>query len=160
MSITNFIKHDARGFDVPEEMSIEDREKLCSSTFQFISASWMDGAGNKHTLNTHDFSVHVLPDRSGLICLETPKSVKDRYVGRSGAIILNEDGSVRYRLKVPIELLGYEVPPDSVCYFAWVEYSEARNQYGLTAVITYAGEYYFELDYLAGKFLWGKPIRF
>lgn len=160
MAVTNFIEHDARGFDVPEEMSIEEREKFCPPTFQFISVSWMDSIGNTHTLNTHDLSVRVLPDRSGLICLETPKSVKGRYVGRSGAFILNEDGSVRCGLKVPVELLDYEVPPDSICYFAWVEYSEERNRYGLTAVIANAGEYYFELDYHTGKFLWGNPIRF
>ena len=35
-----------------------------------------------------------------------------------------------------------------------------EGQFGVIAWIEYAGDFYFELDYHEGKFLWGKEIRF
>lgn len=34
------------------------------------------------------------------------------------------------------------------------------GKYGVRAWVEFAGEYYFELDWHAGQFLWGKEVRF
>jgi len=34
-----------------------------------------------------------------------------------------------------------------------------EGHFGVTAWVEHAGQYYFELDYHSGQFLWGRPIR-
>ena len=160
MPIIDFVELDERGFDVPESIPLEEYGGRFPLPLKIERVGWCDSSRKLHELDAKELLIRVLPDRSGLICLETPKSIKGRYVGQSGAFVLNEDASLRYRLQVPAELANRDVSTDSVRYFVWVEHSKERNQYGLTAVIADAGEYYFELDYHTGRFLSGTEIRF
>lgn len=168
MSIKNFIEHDARGLDIPEDKPfnpfdpLDERSKFYPGVMQICRVSWLDRKNVQHEIDTSDFFVRVLPDRSGLICVESHKSTsKYRDSKITGAFVLNEDGSLRYRLEVPVELTNRDIPPDASRSFAWIEQKESGDsQYGLTARIEYAGQYYFELDYRTGKFLWGRAIRF
>ena len=34
-----------------------------------------------------------------------------------------------------------------------------KGEFGVSAWVEHAGQYYFELNYHAGQFLWGKEIR-
>ena len=96
--------------------------------------------------------VRILPDSSGLICFEDNRDTDNCYV-------LDAYGKERYRLVVPWELTPYEVPPTAKRWFRGPS-THPNGQYGVTAWIEYAGDFYFELDYHAGRFLWGKEIRF
>lgn len=159
MSIHNFVEHDIRGFDIPEHLSVEDQEKLCPGPFRIHRISWTDSNGHKHTFDSTNLYARVLPDRSGIIFLERPDSTGAHQIRQHcGAIILNEDGSERCRLEVPIELIQKDVSPTTSRYFAWIE--QSASNFGVTAIIDDAGEFYFELDYNSCRFLWGRAIRF
>lgn len=96
--------------------------------------------------------VKVLPDASGLICFEGGFRDDNCYV-------LDAYGEFRYRLTVPCELTKYEVPMEAKRWFRGLG-SCLGGQYGVFAWIECAGDFYFELDYHTGRFLWGKEIRF
>ncbi|WP_201313833.1 hypothetical protein [Dyella sp. EPa41] len=96
--------------------------------------------------------INVLPDASGFICFEDDRDTDNCYV-------LDAYGKERYRLRVPWELTPYDVPPGAKMWFRNVG-THMDGQYGVTAWIEYAGDFYFELDYHEGRFLWGKEIRF
>ncbi|MBZ0134557.1 MAG: hypothetical protein K8D98_01390, partial [Rhodanobacter sp.] len=96
--------------------------------------------------------VWILPDASGLICFEDYRQNDNCYV-------LDVYGEFRYRLTVPCELIKYDVPAESKRWFRNVG-DYLGGGYGVSAWIESAGDFYFELDYHAGRFLWGKEIRF
>ncbi|HET6553642.1 MAG TPA: hypothetical protein VFG49_08900, partial [Dyella sp.] len=93
-----------------------------------------------------------LPDSSGFICFEAVFKPDNCYV-------LDAYGKERYRLRVPWELTAYDVPSGAKMWFRNVS-THPDGQFGVTAWIEYAGDFYFELDYHEGRFLWGKEIRF
>lgn len=93
-----------------------------------------------------------LPDASGFICFESGFKSNNCYV-------LDAHGRERYRLSVPWELTPYNVPSGSKMWFRGVD-THCDGKFGVGAWIEYAGDFYFELDYRAGRFLWGKEIRF
>jgi len=97
-------------------------------------------------------NVWVLPDDSGLICFEGERSKDNCYV-------LDAYGSERCRLRVPWELTPYDVPSTAKMWFRNIGV-HPDGEFGVTAWIEYAGDFYFELDYREGRFLWGKEIRF
>jgi hypothetical protein len=94
----------------------------------------------------------VLPDSSGLICFESGFTP-------DGCYVLDAYGKERYTLTVPWELTPYEVPAGAKMWFRNVG-THPDGQFGVTAWIEYAGDFYFELDYHKGCFLWAKEIRF
>ena len=116
--------------------------------------------GDRHALDTYDpdfndipLSVNLLPDAMGLICIEP------RYDRHDNCYVVDGYGKCKYRLTVPWRLTGYEVPPGAQMWFRNMG-THREGQFGVTAWIEYAGDFYFELDYHEGKFLWGKKIRF
>lgn len=159
MTITDFTKHDKRGFDIPESMPLAEYSKHFPLPLEIVRVSWRDSHLDRHEIDAKDIFVAILPDREGLMCLETPRSVGGSYRGYTGAFVLNENASLRYKLGVPIELTNRDLLPDVVRYFSWIEYSKNYGRYGLVAVIAGAGTYYFELDYHTGQFLWGREIK-
>lgn len=93
-----------------------------------------------------------LPDSSGFICFEAEFKPDNCYV-------LDVYGKERYRLRVPWELTPYEVPSGAKMWFRNVG-THMDGQFGVTAWVEHAGDFYFELDYHEGRFLWGREIRF
>ena len=109
--------------------------------------------------------VHELPDASGFIGFE--KDWKP-----DNCLLFDAYGKERMRLTVPWELTGRQIPKDAVMTFKNVSapcinpQDGKVGQFGVSAYIEgsgsggYAeGDWYFELDYHTGKFLWGKEIR-
>jgi hypothetical protein len=97
-------------------------------------------------------SWHELPDASGFICFERGFKPDNCYV-------LDAYGKERYRLRVPWDLTPYDVPPGAKMWFRNVG-THMDGQFGVTAWVEHAGDFYFELDYHEGRFLWGREIRF
>lgn len=93
-----------------------------------------------------------LPDSSGFICFYDNLS-------NDNCSLLDVYGRERFRLAVPCELTPYEVPPGAEMWFRNIG-THPNGQFGVTAWIEYVGDFYFELDYRGGRFLWGKEIRF
>jgi hypothetical protein len=158
--ITCFVKHDSRGFDIAESVPLEEYHSRFPIPLSIESISWIDSKNKSHTMDTRDLFVRVLPDRSGLLCLENPMGKHKRFKYPARAFVINEDESLRYELMVPVEMTNRLISPLGKHYFGWVETKDNEGKYGLTASIEGAGQFYFELDYHTGKFLWGKEIRF
>lgn len=103
---------------------------------------------------------HVLPDHTGFICFE--KDWKP-----DNCLLLDAYGKERMRLTVPWELTIQKDPRSASPPTSFANISgpyinpanEQPGQFGVTAWVEHAGKYYFELDFQAGKFLWGREIR-
>jgi hypothetical protein len=144
-----------------DDLSIEEKSKVMASRGRsnLVSVTWQY-RGNGYEICTSDpsfngipLSVNALPDASGLLCVE-PK-----YDRRDNCYVLDACGKERYRLSVPWELTNYDVPTDAKMWFRSAG-AHSEGKFGLTAWVEYAGDFYFELDYHNGRFLWGKEIRF
>jgi hypothetical protein len=111
-------------------------------------------------------SFKLLPDSSGFLRFESGWDRADN------CLLLDAYGKERMRLTVPWELTGREISKDAVMCFKNVSepyinpMDGKQGQFGVSAYIEgsgsggYAeGDWYFELDYHTGKFLWGKEIR-
>lgn len=111
-------------------------------------------------------SINLLPDSSGFLRFESGWDRPDN------CLLLDAYGKERMRLTVPWELTELDIPKDVAMCFKNVSspYINPKNgkqgQFGVSAWIEgsgsggYAeGDWYFELDYHTGKFLWGKEIR-
>jgi hypothetical protein len=161
MPITDFVMYDRRGFSVSDFVPLTDYGKHFPVPLEIVQVSWRDSQQRFHELDTRNLSVDVLPDKSGLMCLEKRPSIKGRYTGKKGAFVLNEDASLRYKLKIPVDLIDRDVPPDADRYFCYSEYLEKYGKsYRLIAEISTVGRYYFELDYHTGQFLGVWPMRY
>jgi len=117
------------------------------------SYSWyVDGSYIKVSVDISRVRWRELPDESGFICFES------EFV-ENNCVVLDAYGVERYRLKVPLELTPYDVPPEAKRWFRGPS-THPDGKYGVIAWIEYAGDFYFELDYHEGRFLWGKEIRY
>jgi hypothetical protein len=115
--------------------------------------------GEKITIKNDDWIYSkLLPDANGFIAFENTK----RY---DNCLLLDAYGKERMRLCVPWQMTGATNP-------AAQEASEFDNisepythpntlQKGTFGVTGWVGEakFYFELDYVAGQFLWCRQIR-
>lgn len=106
-------------------------------------------------------SLYLCPDSSGFLCFE------------GGCIpnnctLLDAYGKERMRLAVPWHLTTANNPDSNAPPTCFVGISEPyinpadgkKGEFGVKAWVEFAGEYYFELDWRTGQFLWGKEIRF
>ncbi|WP_201313834.1 hypothetical protein [Dyella sp. EPa41] len=147
--ISNFTLHNARGESVLSSKLIRWALKA-QRPFNVASYSWT--VDDKLLSHIRDSFWEELPDSSGFICFESNFKSDNCYV-------LDAYGKERYRLRVPWELTPYDIPAGAKMWFRNVG-AHMDGQYGVTAWIEYAGDFYFELDYHEGRFLWGKEIRF
>ena len=125
--------------------------------------SWMVADVQYEKLNFPPrFSLHELPDASGLIEFERAEPSQP-----NNCLLLNAYGKERKRLTVPWELTKPQNPesakPPTSFSLPSAPYINPNNgksgTFGITAWVEYAGKYYFELDYHRGEFLWGREIR-
>lgn len=161
MQVLNFVEHDERGFSVPESLPLEQYQQKFPLPLKIESVSWEDPVSGPHSIKAKKLSVRILPDRSGLICIENPNVKSGRYVGKYGAFILNADSSVRHRLSVPTELISdiENMSSNSAQFFLWMEPSESEGHCRLVGVVTGVGEFRFDLNYVSGKFLAAHETR-
>lgn len=147
--VSNFTLHNARGESLlPSELF--DWSSRSSCPFNVSSYSWVvDGV--LHSQIASSFW-RELPDATGFICFE-PRFEQDN------CCVIDAYAQQRYRLTVPWELTPYDVPSDAKMWFRNIG-THSDGKFGVTAWIEYAGDFYFELDYHRGSFLWGKEIRF
>lgn len=114
--------------------------------------SWTIDGEHKELETGALLNVVELPDSSGFICFESQRDTENCYV-------LDAYGCQRYRLTVPWQLTRYDVPKEARRWFRGPS-THPDGRFGVTAWIEYAGDFYFELNYQAGSFLWGKEIRY
>lgn len=103
-----------------------------------------------------------LPDWSGLIMVDS------RNVPNN-AVLLDPCGEVLRGLRVPWEMVSKDEPEE--CYFVrvardgtgWNEATGEEGRFGLEARLCWSpwvyGDFYFELDWHRGEFLWRSPLR-
>ena len=111
-------------------------------------------------LNINNDDLRLLPDSSGfLLCEEAKRS--------DNLVLLDAYGHERLRLSVPWQMTG-STNPDSGKYptrfigktTPWENPATGEpGHFGVLAWVEYAGDYYFELDYRNGKFLWSKRLE-
>lgn len=123
--------------------------------------TWMVGDERISAQVDAEKSLHVLPDASGFICFA-------RGNVPNNCTLLDAYGKERMRLTVPWQLTTANNPASNApptCFAGLSSpYINPANgkigQFGVKAWVELGGEYYFELDWHTGKFLWGKEIRF
>ena len=129
-------------------------------TFDATGYSWYVGE-QKVRLVGKDLYLCLLPDSSGFICFE-----RDQFP--NNCTLLDAYGKERMRLTVPWQLTtannpASNAPPTSFAGISQPYINPAdgkKGQFGVKAWVEFAGEYYFELHWRTGQFLWGKEIRF
>ena len=132
--------------------------------FNTTKYSWIV-AGKEFEADSKTGSWWVLPDSSGFVCFE-------RSFTPDNCVLLDAYGKERIRLKVPWELTGRDISEDAKMFFVNISgpfdnpTTGEKGTFGVSACIESADDYffiatdyYFELDYHAGKFLWAKDIR-
>lgn len=153
--VSHFTMHDALGHSVLRSKWLDwvEKNKGPGKFGAVTHYSWMvEGEEIRASIDIGKVLWHELPDASGFICFESGFASNNCYV-------LDIYGKQRYRLTVPWELTGYEVPHGAKMWFRSVG-EHINGKFGVTAWIEYAGDFYFELNYHEGRFLWGKEIRF
>jgi hypothetical protein len=107
-------------------------------------------------------SFHLLPDNNGFLRFESGWDRTDN------CLLLDAYGKERMRLTVPWQLTAANYPASNAPPTSFWGISEPdinpadgkKGEFGVKAWVELAGEYYFELDWRTGQFLWGKEIRF
>lgn len=164
--IENLTRHYADGFQLKDSTPIRELAHLMKNRAHGVQVrlTW-ECEGNNFELNIPtqkvdelSLSVSLLPDASGLICFAGKLEADNAY-------ILDPYGRMRYGLRVPYELTGLDIPQDNEMWFRNIA-THKDGKFGVSAWIEgsgsggYAeGDWYFELDYHTGKFLWGREIR-
>lgn len=105
--------------------------------------------------------LHLLPDASGFISFETAHVPNN-------CTLLDAYGKKRMRLTVPWQLTTANNPASNAPPTSFWGISEPYENpadgkpgvFGVKAWVEFGGEYYFELDWRMGQFLWGKEVRF
>jgi hypothetical protein len=106
-------------------------------------------------------NIHVLPDATGFVCFE-------RGDVPNNCALLDIYGKERMRLTVPWQLTTANNPESNAPPTCFVGLSDPyinpadgkKGAFGVKAWVEFGGEYYFELDWHTGEFLWGREIRF
>lgn len=179
--VVGLTRHYADGLTVSDDLPLDQKIKVMAGRkpSPLVRVTWMcDSKPFELNIKLRDgkalMSVSKLPDSSGLICFE------DRYA-EDNCLLLDVYGNERMRLTVPWELTGNEgIPPEmrqhgkpkpKKMWFIGLAtpWSHPKTgepgKLGVTAHLEYGEgpydyhDYYFELDWQTGDFLWGRPIR-
>jgi hypothetical protein len=164
-SIENFTLYNDRGQSVRMANLLDWRDPLNPDNDVFgpvCAYSWTI-KGTRHELvdKAGSLCLRELPYASGFICLE-------RQHIPNNCTLLDAYGKERMRLTVPWQLTTANDPASNAPPTSFWGVSEPyinpvdgkQGEFGVKAWVELAGEYYFELDWRTGNFLWGKEIRF
>ena len=161
--VKSFTLHGATGTTVLDEKFLEwlQHHKFEELGSAIVAYSWnVEGRHIEMPANTGRVTWRLLPDASGFICFE-------RGYVPNNCILLDAYGKERMRLTVPWELTKAKNPASNAPPTCFVGISEPhinpvngkKGRFGVKAWVELGGEYYFELNWLTGQFLWGKEIR-
>lgn len=128
-------------------------------TFKTTKYSWIVNGLPMSIPKKDDFWCE-LPDASGFICFEALQ-IPDNCILRDAY------GNEVNRLQVPWHLTNSKNPESALAPTTFINVSAPYinpanaepGRFGVTAWVEHAGDYYFELDWRTGKFLWAKPIH-
>jgi hypothetical protein len=128
--------------------------------FNTTAYSWHVGDAEMH-LTLENFNLYLLPDATGFVRI-------DKSQVPNNCALLDAHGQERMRLIVPWQLTTSRNPESALPPTCFIStggpyVNPANNelgQFGIRAWVENGGEYYFELDWQMGKFLWGREIRF
>ena len=117
--------------------------------------------GVPQTKSANGHYLYLVPDLSGFLDFEGGYAPNN-------CTLLDAYGKVRMRLTVPWSLTKEKNQASSkapTCFAGiskpYVNPVTGRvGEFGVKAWVEHSGEYYFELDWKNGEFLWGKEIRF
>lgn len=159
--ISNFTLHNA------QHEKVHDKDILAWVAAQnpwriFNTTGYSWHVGEKEVyLAKNNLNLYLLPDVSGFLCIENTQVP-------ANCTLLDAYGKERKRLTVPWRLTtannsASNSPP--TCFVSTSDpylnpIDNKPGQFGVKAWVEFAGEYYFELDWHTGEFLWGKEIRF
>ncbi|MDW5443186.1 hypothetical protein [Polaromonas sp. SM01] len=159
--VKNLTLHNAQGEEI---LASEILEWVAKQTpwrpFNTTAYSW---SVNEKTicLPLENFSLYLLPDASGFVRIE-----KDRVP--NNCVLLDAHGQERMRLIVPWQLTTSRKAESALPSTSFIStggpYENPMNnemgKFGVRAWVELGGEFYFELDWRTGEFLWGREIRF
>ena len=171
--ISNLVYHYANDLQFKDDLPIEEVEKLIKAKGMTIpltklKISWeCEGVTIRMdmlnpTVGKYPLYITPLSDLSGFICFE------ESWKANNNCLLLNAFGLERMRLTVPVELTKRDIPKtNQMCFLGitspWTEFG---GKFGVHAWIEGSGsggylegDWYFELDYHTGQFLWGREMR-
>lgn len=162
--VNNFTLHGSSGVEVLDAEFLDWLKNHKSEELgeKIVAYSWtVAGRHIKRPVDTAEMTWHLLPDASGFLCCE-------RAHTPNNCTLLDAFGQERMRLTVPWPLTTANNPasnaPPTSFWGVSGPYAHPTNgqvgQFGIKAWVELAGEYYFELDWRTGEFLWGGEIRF
>lgn len=164
-AIEDLTLHNDRGQSVRMGNLLDWRDPLDPGNDIFgpiVRYSWtVEGMGYELVDKESVLSLRELPHASGFICFE-------RGHIPTNCTLLDAYGKERMRLTVPWQLTTANNPASNAPPTSFWGISEPyinpadgqKGEFGVKAWVELAGEYYFELDWRTGQFLWGKEIRF
>ncbi|MDM0030443.1 hypothetical protein [Variovorax saccharolyticus] len=159
--VRDFTLHDKLGNSMPDRDWLEWLNEHDGKGFGPVySYSWQVGSRRIETAAASKQAMELLPDATGFICFESEWKPDN-------CLLLDAFGSERVRLAVPWQLTRPKNPESAKPPTSFASVSEPyvnvtdgkKGRFGVTAWVELAGKYYFELDYHAGRFLWGREIR-
>lgn len=179
--VQKLVRYFADGFSFSDDLSIDEMVKLMQGRASSLPThlTW-ECEGKNHSLiipaqdGLPALSVSKLPDSSGFILFERGRK-------EDNCLLLNACGKAYRRLAVPWEMAGnvgtspemrsYGKPRPERMWFENISTPYAHPEtnepgdFGVRAYLEYGDglyencDYYFELDWHTGQFLWGRPIR-
>jgi hypothetical protein len=158
---SEFTLHNNRGQKIPASDLLAWKDPATGdSVFGPIEKySWMVD-DQEFFFKLEDVWLRSLPDASGFIAFESDWKPDN-------CVLLDVYGKERMRLTVPWEMTGSTHPESAHGPTSFANTSAPyehpqtgeRGKFGVTAWVERMGQFYFELDYHSGKFLWCRQIR-
>lgn len=179
--VQKLIRHFSGNFSFSDDLSINEIAKLMQDREPSLPTrlTW-ECKGKGYSLDIPVWngfpalSISKLPDSSGFICFERPTK-------ENNCLLVDAYGKERMRLVVPWEMAGnagtsaemrnHGKPKPQRMWFENVSEPYAHpetnepGKFGVRCYLEYGdglyehSDYYFELDWCTGGFLWGRPIR-
>lgn len=155
MKVENLIRVGEKGECIPESMSSDERRRLYPplGIVKVVKLTWsLDGVEYSLDLEGGRVNYEMLPDRSGFLV------TKPRVNGKTQAMVLNADSSIRYTLDNPWPThASYKVNQDYDFSLPLVE----RGQPGFVVSVSGVGptgvfvnvDHFFAIDPNDGKFI-------
>lgn len=154
MKISNFNKHTKNGYIIPENISLEERLQKFPVISDVVAVSWRyDNNETIIQLGGDYLSPTMLPDRTGIVFLQPSNKF-----GHNNAIIINADGTTRYKLINPYRQNPYYSNEDE---YEFLYTKVEGNCFGMIVGVGrkdkdtggyLTAEWFYELDIDTGNF--------
>ena len=152
--ICNFIEYGKNGEAIPEAWDYSEIDKKYPYILEIVKVSWQHG-NEKVELDIDENckSATILPDRTGVLILQSC----EKY-GPDNAIIMNADGTLRFRLNNPFSRNPHRKPTSEYSFGgSTIENGRLALIVGVCTKhedgITICGDWIYQLDTDTGTFL-------